>query len=150
MVSRPLHEFLYISVSHDDSPNLFSPLFFTSITLLSPKDTKLSHPLKAMIKSQHRAQHTPSTAYTESCIHPILYHPKIDFHPHPASLSADLVVLNSLHCHNYELTNKYISKMYFSLWKPPGISERMWGVNLDASSSGDYETLGRHYGRCSE
>jgi hypothetical protein len=26
-----------------------------------------------------------------------------------------------------------ISKMYFSYWKPPGMSERMWSVNLDAS-----------------
>jgi len=24
-----------------------------------------------------------------------------------------------------------ISKMYFSHWKPPGVSERMWSVNLD-------------------
>jgi hypothetical protein len=22
-----------------------------------------------------------------------------------------------------------ISKMYFSYWKPPGVSERMWSVN---------------------
>jgi len=35
-----------------------------------------------------------------------------------------------------------ISKMYFSHWKPPGVSERMWRVNLDASISGEYQTLG--------
>jgi len=29
-----------------------------------------------------------------------------------------------------------ISKMYFCHWKPPGVSERMWSVNLDASISG--------------
>jgi len=29
-----------------------------------------------------------------------------------------------------------ISKMYYSHWKPPGVSERMWSVNLDASISG--------------
>jgi len=29
-----------------------------------------------------------------------------------------------------------ISKMYFSHWKPPGVSERMWSVNLDVSKSG--------------
>jgi len=29
-----------------------------------------------------------------------------------------------------------ISKMYFSHWKPPGVSERVWSVNLDASMSG--------------
>jgi len=37
-----------------------------------------------------------------------------------------------------------ISKMYFSHWKPPGVSEGMWSVNLDASISGEYGTLGGH------
>jgi hypothetical protein len=37
-----------------------------------------------------------------------------------------------------------ISKMYFSHWKAPGVSERMWSVNLDASISGEYQTLGGH------
>jgi len=40
----------------------------------------------------------------------------------------------------------YISKMYFSHWKPPGVSERMRSVNLDASISGEYPTVG---GYCS-
>jgi hypothetical protein len=44
----------------------------------------------------------------------------------------------------------YISKMYFSHWKPPGVSERMWSVNLDASISGEYQTLGGHCCRPSE
>jgi len=44
----------------------------------------------------------------------------------------------------------YISKMYFSHWKPPGVSERMWSVNLDASISGEYQTLGGHSCRPSE
>jgi len=35
-----------------------------------------------------------------------------------------------------------ISKMYFSHCKPPGVSERMWSVNLDVSISGEYRTLG--------
>jgi len=43
-----------------------------------------------------------------------------------------------------------ISKMYFSLWKTPGVSERMWSVNLEASISGEYQTLGRDSGRPSE
>jgi len=43
-----------------------------------------------------------------------------------------------------------ISKMYFSRWEPPGVSERMWSVNLEASISGDYQTLGGHSGRPSE
>jgi len=37
-----------------------------------------------------------------------------------------------------------ISKIYFSLWKTPGVSERMCSVNLDASISGEYQTLGGH------
>jgi hypothetical protein len=38
----------------------------------------------------------------------------------------------------------HISKMYFRHWKPPGVSGRMWSVNLDASISGEYQTLGGH------
>jgi hypothetical protein len=34
--------------------------------------------------------------------------------------------------------------MSFSHWKPPGVSERMWSVNLDASISGEHQTLGGH------
>jgi len=44
----------------------------------------------------------------------------------------------------------HISKMYFSHWKPPGVSKRMWSVNLDASISGEYQTLGGHSCRPSE
>jgi len=43
-----------------------------------------------------------------------------------------------------------ISKMYFSLWKTPEVSERMWSVNLDASISEEYQTVGGHSGRPSE
>jgi len=32
-----------------------------------------------------------------------------------------------------DLVTIYISKMYFSQWKPPEVSERMWSENLDAS-----------------
>jgi hypothetical protein len=38
--------------------------------------------------------------------------------------------------------DEYSSKMYFSHWKPLEVSERMWSVNLDASMSGEYQTLG--------
>jgi len=31
-----------------------------------------------------------------------------------------------------------ISKMYFGLWKTPGVSERMWSVNFEVSISGEY------------
>ena len=44
----------------------------------------------------------------------------------------------------------HISKMYFSHWKPPGVSERMWSVNLNASISGEYQTLGGHSCRPSQ
>jgi len=40
--------------------------------------------------------------------------------------------------------------MYFSLWKTPGVSERMWSVNLEASISGESQTLGGHSSRPSE
>jgi hypothetical protein len=36
---------------------------------------------------------------------------------------------------------RYISKMYFSHWELPGVSEKMWSVNMDASISGKYQTL---------
>ena len=39
---------------------------------------------------------------------------------------------------------RFISRMYFSHWKPPGVSERMWSVNLDGSISGEYQTIGGH------
>jgi len=37
-----------------------------------------------------------------------------------------------------------ISKMDFSHWQPPGVSERMCSVHLDASISGEYQTQGGH------
>jgi hypothetical protein len=43
-----------------------------------------------------------------------------------------------------------ISKMYFSHWEPPGVSERRWSVNLEASISGENQTLGGHSGRPSK
>jgi hypothetical protein len=47
---------------------------------------------------------------------------------------------------NEETTDNiaYIRKMYFSHWKTPGVSERIWCVNLDASISGEYQTIGGH------
>jgi len=36
----------------------------------------------------------------------------------------------------------YIREIYFSHWKPPGVFQRIWSVNLDASISGEYQTLG--------
>jgi len=40
----------------------------------------------------------------------------------------------------------HISKIYFSLWEPPEVSERMWSVNLDALISGEYQTIEGHSG----
>jgi hypothetical protein len=34
--------------------------------------------------------------------------------------------------------------MYFGHWKPPGVSERMWSIHLDASILGEYQTPGGH------
>jgi len=56
--------------------------------------------LHAMIMSKHRVQHTPSTASSQDRLSPALSQSLI------SQLSADLVVLNSLHSHNYELTNE--------------------------------------------
>jgi hypothetical protein len=44
----------------------------------------------------------------------------------------------------------HISKMYFSLWKPPGVSERMWSVYFEGSISGQNHTLGGYSGQPSE
>jgi hypothetical protein len=40
--------------------------------------------------------------------------------------------------HRVVMRLSYISKLHYSHWKPPGVSERMWSVNLDASISGEY------------
>jgi len=42
------------------------------------------------------------------------------------------------------------NQMYFSYWKRPWVSERMWSVNIDVSISGEYQTLGGHSCRSSE
>ena len=57
--------------------------------------------------SIHRVQHTPCTAYTEYCIHHVINPRSTVSRSLPVShLSADHVVLNSLHSHNYKLTNE--------------------------------------------
>jgi len=40
-----------------------------------------------------------------------------------------------------------ISRMYFSHWEAPRVSERRRSVNLEASISGENQTLGGHSGR---
>jgi len=44
----------------------------------------------------------------------------------------------------------HISKMNFSHWKPPGVAETIWSVNLNASISEEYYTLGGQSGWPSE
>ena len=64
--------------------------------------------------SIHRVLHTPSTAYTKYCIYRVLHTPFTASSQHRMSpapiqshiLLSDLIVLNSLHCHHYESTNK--------------------------------------------
>jgi len=78
--SRPHH-------SHLHPPSLS----FSSITLLSSQNMKLSHPslsLYVMIMSWHRVQHTPSTTSTQDS-------------------------LSSLHSHDFQL----IPECSFSFWR---------------------------------
>ena len=59
-------------------------LSFSSTTQPSSQNTNLYHPslsLHAIIMSWHQVQHTPSTAYTEYCIHRVQHPPTIVFLP---------------------------------------------------------------------
>ena len=117
--------FSEVLVTHNYLIHLVSSLLFSSSTLPSPNNTKLSHPsltLHAPINSlhleqytpstaytnysMHRVQHTPNTAHYEYCIHHILHHPNIDCLGLPPSLSADHVVLYFLHSLNYKSANE--------------------------------------------
>ena len=69
---------------------------------------------------------------------------------HHSTMIAEQKVQSSLsisRCHDHELTlsTAFISKMQFSHWEPPGVSERMWSVNLDALISGECQTVGGHF-----
>jgi len=57
--------------------------------------------------------------------------------------------LSCCHCLQWHIWS-YISQMYCSHWNPPGVSERMWSVNLDASIAGEYEIFGGHSCRPSD
>jgi hypothetical protein len=46
--------------------------------------------------------------------------------------------------------HRNISKMDFGHWKSPGVSERMWSVNLDALITGEYQRVGGYCGRPSK
>ena len=57
---------------------------------------------------------------------------------------------DTVHSSYNEMMSIYIRTMYFSHWKSPGVSERMWSENLDGLMSGEYQTLRGHLGRPSE
>jgi len=59
-------------------------------------------------------------------------------------------VTGSIYLADPGVDSHHISKMYFSLWKTPEVSERMWSVNLEASISEEYQTLGGYSSRPSE
>jgi hypothetical protein len=61
-----------------------------------------------------------------------------------------VVALYSWTTHFALIAHYIISKMYFSHRKPPDVSERMWSLDFDASSAGEYQTLGRYWGWTSE
>jgi len=90
---------------------MISHLFLIlNCTITSEHEVKPSLSISAC----HDHELTPSTAYTEYCIHRVLHTLSTAssedwMSPAPSQslishLSADLVVLNSLHSHNYELT----------------------------------------------
>ena len=64
--------------------------------------------------------------------------------PGSSYTSSHLHLILSYNDNTYSIFPNFISKMYFSHWKPPGGSERMCSVNLDASISGEYQTLRGH------
>jgi hypothetical protein len=80
---KPIREVVpMISHIRSDPPSLsclYPPsLSFSSTTLLSSQNPKLSHPSLSghvMIMSWHRVSHTPSTAYTEYSIHRVQHTP---------------------------------------------------------------------------
>jgi hypothetical protein len=99
--------------------HLLSSLSFSSSTLPSPKNTKLSHPslsLHPMIKSEQQVQHTLSTAYTAYCIIPT---PTVSRFQPISLLSPDHVVLNSLHSHHSEITNEQSLSTRCTVHRPP-------------------------------
>ena len=84
-------KFPFVLVSDDGFPHLLSSLCFLSSTLPSPKNKKLSYPSlfhQVIIMSKYRVQHTPSTVYSQYCIHQVLHFPRIDCSPLAARFSS--------------------------------------------------------------
>jgi len=76
--------------------------------------------------------------FTDSCPLPISFLSCLPC-PLPFPLPLPLPILCSPPFHG-----PFISKRYFSFWNLPGVSERMWSVNFEASISQEYQTLGGH------
>jgi len=51
---------------------------------------------------------------------------------------------------SFSIVGLNISTMYFIHWEPPGVCKRRRSVNVEASISGEHQTLGGHSGRPSE
>jgi len=88
-------------------PSRLISLFLVLNTAIA-KSSQCSRSLHAMIKSENNVQHPLSTPYAEYCIHCVLHHPRSTVsHSQPVShFSADHIVHNSLHSHNYKLRNE--------------------------------------------
>ena len=114
--------FSEVPVCNDDFPQQLSCFSFSSSTLPSPRNTQLCHcslSLHAIIKSWHRAQYILSTSYTEYSVYRVQYSWSTTYTAYciirwltvsssqPVfDLSADHIVLNSLHHHYYETFNE--------------------------------------------
>jgi len=111
----------------------FPSSYPTSLVLIHNSPIVAEYKLKSSlsISTCHNHELTPSTAYTKCSIHHVQH------------------TLSTVYT-KYSIYSRYITKMYFSHWKPPGVSERMWSVNLDTSISGEYQTLWGHSRRHSE
>jgi len=64
--------------------------------------------------------------------------------------NSSMIAFYFVHEKNMLHKDGHISKMYFSHWELPGVCERRWSVNLEASISGENQTLGRLAGRPSK
>jgi hypothetical protein len=94
--------------------------------------TSMIHPMKRVSASVTPPLQTTASRLTAS------YYSSYVARSSPPSLSPNSV------------TPSLISKLYLSLWESPEVSERMWSINLDASFSGEYQTVGGQSGRPSE
>jgi hypothetical protein len=100
----------------------------------------------------HQEQPTPSTVYTKYSIHWVQNPSIIDILSFILRITGWTINVVSGSNVPPWYTCRYrpstvwklcgnICTMYFSHSRPPGVSERMWTVNVDTSKSGEYQTL---------